>query len=164
VVRQVSGNPVFRELRVQVFQRVRHYGRRTVSLSIGSPRLIRLSCRFRCFVGSHGLTLIVVIRLVIKLLFKHVLGPLLCNRLKRLQGIASSSVGREEAWVALPETLSTSPKKTLGAEYKATRQYEAIQAANIFRSEIQRSPLLGKTESANAKQAGADTSGRQSHG
>jgi hypothetical protein len=59
------------------------------------------------------LTLIVVIRLVIKLLFKHVLGPLLRNRLKRLQGIASSSVGREEAWVALPETLSAPKRNTM---------------------------------------------------
>jgi hypothetical protein len=86
------------------------------------------------------LPLIVVIRLVVKLLFEYVFSPLLCNRLKRLQGIASSSVGREEAWVAPAETISTSPKKTLGAEYETTRQYEAIQAANIFHSEIQGSP------------------------
>jgi hypothetical protein len=74
-----------------------------------------------CWVAR--LVLIVVIRLVVKLLFKHVLSPLLCNRLKRLQGIASSSVCWEEAWVKLPETLSSSPTKTLDAEYDATRQY-----------------------------------------
>jgi hypothetical protein len=75
-----------------------------------------------CWVAR--LARIVVIRLVLKLLLKHVLGPLLCNGLKGLQGIASSSVSREEPRVGLSETLSTSPKKTLGTEYKATRQYQ----------------------------------------
>jgi hypothetical protein len=111
-----------------------------------------------CWVAR--LALVVVIHLVVELLFKHVLGPLLCNRLKRLQGIASSGVSWEEAWVALPETLPTSPKKTLGAEYNATRHYyqsiEAIKAANKSSGKIQRSPPSPKHEAANSKQAGPD--------
>jgi hypothetical protein len=71
----------------------------------------------------EGLALIFVIRLFIKLFFKNVRHPLLWNRLERLQGISGSSVGGEEAKVALPKTLSTFPNKTPGAEYQATRQY-----------------------------------------
>jgi hypothetical protein len=51
--RQVTGKSVFEDRRFS--NRADHWGgRRTINRSSISPRLIRLSCRFRCFVGSHG--------------------------------------------------------------------------------------------------------------
>jgi hypothetical protein len=117
-----------------------------------------------CRVGRS--TFLVVVRLVIELLRKHVVDSLLRHRVQRLKRITGGSIGREEAGVRLTETLSASPKTTPCVENEATRdncqRVDGIKAAYKFRTKFQGlRPLFGLAELGVGRQPGADPSRSQ---
>lgn len=92
-----------------------------------------------CWVARS--TFLVVVRLVVELLFNHVVDSLLRHRVQRLKGIPGGSIGGEKSRVRLSETLSASPKTTTCVENEATcndrQRVEDIKAANKFRTKVQ---------------------------
>jgi hypothetical protein len=102
-----------------------------------------------CWVGRPPF--LVVVRLVVELLFNHVVDSLLRHRMQRLKRVAGGSIGGEEPRVGLSETLSASPQPTTRVENKATRndcqRVEGIKTANKVCTKVQwLRPIFGLTE------------------